>query len=82
LVSGYLLDDPIPAEAGFSVANGGIEGFVRAAAPSFDRGVRINTVSPGLVTSSAVKNRTHEAAIAGTSLLPMVEVPLQYRSQR
>ena len=52
LVSGYLLDDPIPVGAGFSVANGGVEGFVRAAAPSFDRGVRINAVSPGLAEDS------------------------------
>jgi NAD(P)-dependent dehydrogenase (short-subunit alcohol dehydrogenase family) len=52
LVSGYLLDDPIPVGAGFSVANGGVEGFVRSAALSFDRGVRINAVSPGLAEDS------------------------------
>ncbi len=52
LVSGYLLDDPIPLAAGFSVANGGIEGFVRAAALSLERGVRINAVSPGLAEDS------------------------------
>ena len=34
--------------AGFSVANGGVEGFVRSAALSLDRGIRINAVSPGL----------------------------------
>ena len=48
LTSGYILDDPIPVVAAFSVANGGVEGFVRSAALSFDRGVRINAVSPGL----------------------------------
>jgi NAD(P)-dependent dehydrogenase (short-subunit alcohol dehydrogenase family) len=53
LVSGYLLDDPIPVAAGFSVANGGIEGFVRSAALSLDRGVRINAVSPGMSETSA-----------------------------
>lgn len=53
LVSGYLLDDPIPVAAGFSVANGGVEGFVRAAALSLNRGVRINVVSPGLAEDSA-----------------------------
>ena len=52
LVSGYLLDDPIPVGAGFSVANGGVEGFVRSAALSLDRGVRINAVSPGLAEDS------------------------------
>jgi NAD(P)-dependent dehydrogenase (short-subunit alcohol dehydrogenase family) len=53
LVSGYLLDDPIPVAAGFSVANGGVEGFVRSAALSLDRGVRINAVSPGMSENSA-----------------------------
>ena len=52
LVSGYLLDDPIPVGAGFSVANGGVEGFVRSAALSLDRGIRINAVSPGLAEDS------------------------------
>jgi NAD(P)-dependent dehydrogenase (short-subunit alcohol dehydrogenase family) len=52
LVSGYLLDDPIPLGAGFSVANGGVEGFVRAAALSLGRGVRINAVSPGMAEDS------------------------------
>jgi NAD(P)-dependent dehydrogenase (short-subunit alcohol dehydrogenase family) len=53
LVSGYLLDDPIPMAAGFSVTNGGVEGFVRSAALSLDRGVRINAVSPGMSENSA-----------------------------
>jgi NAD(P)-dependent dehydrogenase (short-subunit alcohol dehydrogenase family) len=52
LVSGYLLDDPVPVGAGFSVANGGVEGFVRSAALSLDRGIRINAVSPGLAEDS------------------------------
>jgi NAD(P)-dependent dehydrogenase (short-subunit alcohol dehydrogenase family) len=52
LVSGYLFDDPIPLGVGFSVANGGVEGFVRAAALSLDRGVRVNAVSPGLAEDS------------------------------
>jgi NAD(P)-dependent dehydrogenase (short-subunit alcohol dehydrogenase family) len=52
LISGYLLDDPIPEAAGFAVANGGVEGFVRAAALRLERGVRINAVSPGLAQDS------------------------------
>lgn len=52
LVSGYLLDDPIPLGAGFSVANGGVEGFVRSAALGLDRGIRINAVSPGMAEDS------------------------------
>ena len=52
LVSGYLLNDPIPLGTSFAVANGGIEGFVRAAALNLDRGIRINAVSPGMAEDS------------------------------
>lgn len=52
LISGYILDDPIPPAASFAVANGGVEGFVRAAALNLDRGIRINAVSPGLAEDS------------------------------
>src|SRR5262245_19036045 len=52
LMSGYLFDDPIPEAASFAVANGGVEGFVRSAALSLERRVRINAVSPGLAQDS------------------------------
>jgi NAD(P)-dependent dehydrogenase (short-subunit alcohol dehydrogenase family) len=52
LMSGYVLDDPIPEATSFAVANGGVEGFVRAAALSLPRGARINAVSPGLAADS------------------------------
>ncbi len=55
LISGYLVDDPIPQAVSFAVANGGVEGFVRSAALSLDRGVRINAVSPGLAQDSAAQ---------------------------
>jgi NAD(P)-dependent dehydrogenase (short-subunit alcohol dehydrogenase family) len=53
LMSGYVFDDPIPEATGFAVANGGVEGFVRAAALSSERRVRINAVSPGLAQDSS-----------------------------
>ena len=53
LISGYILDDPIPEATSFAVANGGVEGFVRAAALSLDRRVRINAVSPGMAQDSS-----------------------------
>lgn len=53
LVSGYIFDDPIPEAVSFAVANGGVEGFVRAAALAVDRGVRINAVSPGMAQDSS-----------------------------
>ena len=52
LMSGYVLDDPIPAATSFAVANGGVEGFVRAAALGLERRVRVNAVSPGLAQDS------------------------------
>jgi NAD(P)-dependent dehydrogenase (short-subunit alcohol dehydrogenase family) len=53
LVSGYIFDDPIPEAVSFAVANGGVEGFVRAAALSLEREVRINAVSPGMAQDSS-----------------------------
>jgi NAD(P)-dependent dehydrogenase (short-subunit alcohol dehydrogenase family) len=53
LMSGYVFDDPIPEAASFAVANGGVEGFVRAAALSLERGTRINAVSPGMAQDSS-----------------------------
>ena len=53
LISGYIFDDPIPEAVSFAVANGGVEGFVRAAALSLERGVRINAVSPGMAQDSS-----------------------------
>ena len=52
LISGYIFDDPIPEATSFAVANGGVEGFVRAAALSLERRVRINAVSPGMAHGS------------------------------
>ncbi|QRN97616.1 short chain dehydrogenase [Archangium violaceum] len=53
LTSGYLLNDPIPGTVTFAVANGGIEGFVRASALEFGQRIRINAVSPGMAEDSA-----------------------------
>jgi len=52
LMSGYAFDDPIPEATSFAIANGGVEGFVRAAGLSLERQVRINAVSPGLAEDS------------------------------
>jgi NAD(P)-dependent dehydrogenase (short-subunit alcohol dehydrogenase family) len=55
LISGYIFDDPIPEAVSFAVANGGIEGFVRAAALALDREVRINAVNPGMAQDSTAQ---------------------------
>jgi NAD(P)-dependent dehydrogenase (short-subunit alcohol dehydrogenase family) len=46
LTSGVLSREPIPGSAAISMANAGLEGFVRAAALESPRGIRINAVSP------------------------------------
>jgi len=52
LTSGVLFDQPVPYGAAASLANGGIEAFVRAAAIELPRGIRINAVSPGVLVES------------------------------
>jgi len=52
LTSGVLRENPVPYGAAASLANGGIEAFVRAAAIELPRGLRINAVSPGVLLES------------------------------
>jgi NAD(P)-dependent dehydrogenase (short-subunit alcohol dehydrogenase family) len=49
LTGGMLAQHPMPGSATISLANAGLEGFVRAAALEMDRGVRVNLVSPVFV---------------------------------
>lgn len=53
LTSGALVDDPIAMGSNISVVNAGLDAFARAAAIELKNGVRINTVSPGLLEPSA-----------------------------
>lgn len=52
LISGILSDQPIVAGACASMVNGAIDAFVRAAAIELPRGIRINAVSPSVLTES------------------------------
>jgi hypothetical protein len=52
LTSGVLLDQPVRSGAAASLANGGVEAFVRAAAIELPRGLRINAIRPGVVEES------------------------------
>ena len=52
LVSGILSDVPIVAGSSASMVNGALEAFVRAAAIELPRGLRINIVSPTVLTES------------------------------
>lgn len=52
LTTGVLAQEPIRYGAAATLVNAGIEGFVRAAAIELPRGLRINAVSPGVLTES------------------------------
>jgi NAD(P)-dependent dehydrogenase (short-subunit alcohol dehydrogenase family) len=52
LVSGVLSDDPIVAGSAASMVNGALEAWVRAAAIELPRGLRINVVSPTVLTEA------------------------------
>lgn len=52
LIAGALTHEPQKNFANASVANGGIEAFVRAAAIELDNGIKINAVSPTVIENS------------------------------
>jgi NAD(P)-dependent dehydrogenase (short-subunit alcohol dehydrogenase family) len=52
LTSGVLSHDPIRLGVGASLVNGALDSFVRAAAIEMPRGIRINSISPGVLEES------------------------------
>ncbi len=52
LTAGIINHRPIPLGVSAAMVNGAIEGFVRAAALELPRGLRINAVSPTVLTES------------------------------
>ena len=52
LTSGVLSHDPVRFGSSASMVNGAIDAFVRAAAIELPRGLRINSVSPGVLLES------------------------------
>ncbi|HEX7665471.1 MAG TPA: short chain dehydrogenase [Polyangiaceae bacterium] len=52
LVSGVLTDEVMPGGVIGTTINHTVEGFVKGAAPELPRGIRINCVSPTIVTES------------------------------
>ena len=52
LTTGVLAQEPIRYGASATMVNAAIEGFIRAAAIELPRGIRINAVSPGVLTES------------------------------
>lgn len=55
LTSGILNRDPIRLGASAAMVNGAIDGFVKSAAIEMPRGIRINAVSPTVVSESMDK---------------------------
>ncbi|WP_030143627.1 short chain dehydrogenase [Mycetocola saprophilus] len=70
LVSGILSDHPVPGSAAASSINSAVNGFVVGAAPQLPRGIRLNAVSPTVVTESV---RYHEA-FRGFEQIPAAQV--------
>lgn len=52
LTSGILSQDPVSGGAALSMVSAGIDGFAIGAAIDLPRGIRINSVSPGVVLES------------------------------
>lgn len=75
LTSGVLADDPIVAGSSASMVNGALHSFVKAAAIELPRGIRLNVVSPGLLTESQEK---FEAFFRGYEPVPAARVALAY----
>jgi NAD(P)-dependent dehydrogenase (short-subunit alcohol dehydrogenase family) len=63
LTSGMLAREPWPGSVPVAMVNAALHGFVRSAALDIENGLRLNVVSPILVTETA---RTRGMATAGT----------------
>ncbi|MBB5409956.1 NAD(P)-dependent dehydrogenase (short-subunit alcohol dehydrogenase family) [Paraburkholderia sp. HC6.4b] len=76
LTSGIAVDDPIAQGSNAAASNAGIEGFVRAAACDFPRGIRINAVSPTVLTESMGR---FGPFFPGYESVPATSVAIAYR---
>jgi len=76
LTTGILADEPIAQGANATAVNAGIEGFVRAAAYELERGIRINAVSPTVLTESM---DVFGPFFSGFESVPAARVAMAYR---
>lgn len=76
LTTGIVADEPIAQGANATAVNSGIEGFVRAAACELERGIRINAVSPTLLTESL---DDFGPFFCGFESVPAARVAMAYR---
>jgi NAD(P)-dependent dehydrogenase (short-subunit alcohol dehydrogenase family) len=75
LTSGVLNHDPIVSGVSASLCNGAIDGFVMGAAIEMPRGIRINAVSPTVVTESMP---IYAPYFRGYESVPAARVALAY----
>lgn len=76
LVSGIVAQEPIAQGVNATTVNAALEGFVRAAACELPRGIRINLISPTLLTESA---GAYDGFFPGFASVPAAAVAQAYR---
>ena len=74
LTTGILAREPIRTGAAASMANGALEAFVMAAAAELPRGIRINVVSPTVLTEATA----HHPFFPGFAQVPAATVGQAY----
>ena len=76
LISGIVAHEPIALGVNPTTVNAGLEGFVRAAACELPRGIRINLISPTVLTESAA---AYDGFFPGFASVPAASVAQAYR---
>lgn len=75
LISGIVAHEPIAQGVNATTVNAGLEGFVRAAACELPRGIRINLISPTVLTESAA---AYDGFFPGFTSVPAASVAQAY----
>ena len=76
LISGIVAHEPIAQGVNATTVNAALEGFVRAAACELPRGIRINLISPTVLTESV---DTYDGFFPGFESVPAATVAQAYR---
>lgn len=76
LTTGVMVDDPIACGASASMANGGVETFVRSASFELGRGLRLNSVNPSVLDESWSK---YGKFFPGFETVPAARVGMAYQ---
>ncbi len=76
LISGIVADEPIAQGVNATTVNVGLAGFVRAAACELPRGIRINLISPTVLSESV---EAYDGFFPGFSSVPAAAVAQAYR---